>query len=87
MNQNRKCCILVDDAFVRSPLGIIKFVSNMIVKKREGFSLDGWTLKELISSSETIANLQFVFSVITGYNGGDQDNFNGENLEIDSKSL
>ena len=48
MNQNRKCCILVDDAFVRSPLGIIKFVSNMIVKKREGFSLDGWTLKELM---------------------------------------
>ena len=28
MNQNRKCCILVDDAFVRSPLGIIKFVST-----------------------------------------------------------
>ena len=61
----------------------------MIVKKREGFSLDGWTLKELmpLSSSETIANLQLVFSVITGYNGGDRDNFNGENLEIDSKSL
>jgi len=27
MNQTRKCCILVDDAFVRSPLGIIKFIS------------------------------------------------------------
>ena len=40
-----------------------------------------------LSSSETIANLQLVFSVITGYNGGDRDNFNGENLEIDSKSL
>ena len=40
-----------------------------------------------LSSSETIANVRLVFSVITGYNGGDQDNFNGENLEIDSKSL
>ena len=65
MNQNRKCCILVDDAFVRSPLGIIKFVSTMVVK-----------------------HLNYsVSSALTGYNGSDQENFDNENLGIDSKSL